>query len=262
MSSELKFDFSGRVAIITGAASGMGLLFCRCYAEAGGSVVMCDVNPDPLKTAVDEVNAIRTESAIGVPCDVRDYQQICRARDAAMRVFGRIDLVIPFAGGAEARVHGISGKIEFPDVPIEIYDWGIDVNLRGQLYLDHAVLGVMREQRSGLIIHVGSITGEEGSSYNIAYSATKSAAMNGLTRSVAQFGEPCGIRCCCVSPGPVLTRAAMSNMRTMLNRAAEPQEIVDLILFIASEKGEFVNGTNIMIDGGRAAIRRKDYGDK
>lgn len=262
MSGEMSFDFSGCVAIITGAASGMGLLFSKCYAEAGGCVVMSDVNPETLATAVNEVNALREGAAIGVPCDVRDYAQVCHVRDEAMRVYGRIDLVIPFAGGAETRVHGISARIEFPDVPIEIYDWGIDVNLRGQLYFDHAVLGVMRDQRSGLIVHIGSITGEEGCRHNIAYSATKSAAMNGLTRSVAQFGEPYGIRCCCVSPGPVLTRAAMSNMRTMLNRAADPQEIVDLILFLASDRGEFINGTNIMIDGGRASLIRKQYGDK
>jgi len=156
----------------------------------------------------------------------------------------------------------VDGKTEFPDVPIEVYDWGLDVNLRGQLYFDHAVLAQMREQKSGVIVHIGSITGEEGCSHNIAYSASKSAAMYGMTRSVAQYGAKYGIRCVCVSPGPVLTRAAMANMRTMLDRAAEPREIVDFILYVASEKGAFINGTNLMIDGGRAAMRRKQYGDK
>ena len=80
--------------------------------------------------------------------------------------------------------------------------------------------------------------------------------MYGLTKSVAQFGAKYGIRCVCVSPGPVLTREAMANMKTLLGRAAKPQEIIDLILFIASEKGQFINGDNIMIDGGRAAMGR------
>ena len=80
--------------------------------------------------------------------------------------------------------------------------------------------------------------------------------MYGLTKSIAQFGAPHNIRCVCVSPGPVLTRAAMANMKTLLGRAAEPQEIIDLILFIASEKGQFINGENIMIDGGRNAMGR------
>ena len=80
--------------------------------------------------------------------------------------------------------------------------------------------------------------------------------MYGLTKSVAQYGAPYGIRCVCVSPGPVLTRANMANMKTMLGRAAEHREINDLCLFIASEKGQFINGENIMIDGGRNAMRR------
>ena len=255
-------EFENKTLIATGAASGMGLLCCKKYVEQGGNAVLVDVNKDALDIAVAQVNEIRQNSAIGVVCDVRDYQQVCHVRDEAMRVFGSIDLMIPFAGGAETRVHRISARIEFPDVPIEVYDWGLDVNLRGQMYFDHAVLGVMREQRSGMIIHIGSITGLEGCRHNVAYSASKSAAMNGLTTAIAQFGEPYGIRCCCVSPGPVLTRDAMANMRTMENRAADPEEIVDFILYIASEKGMFINGTNIMIDGGRSAMKRKEYGDK
>ena len=80
--------------------------------------------------------------------------------------------------------------------------------------------------------------------------------MFGLTKSIAQFGAPHGIRCVCVSPGPVLTRAAMAEMKTLLGRAAEPQEIIDLCLYLASEKGQFINGENIMIDGGRNAMGR------
>ena len=80
--------------------------------------------------------------------------------------------------------------------------------------------------------------------------------MFGLTKSLAQFGSKYGIRCVCISPGPVLTRPEMANMKTLLNRAADPQEIIDLILFVASEKGQFINGENIMIDGGRNAMGR------
>ena len=240
----------------------MGLLFSKNFAALGGSIVMCDINPETLAVAVHEIHAIREGAAIGVPCDVRDYAQVTHARDEAMRVYGRIDVVIPFAGGAETRMLGISGSLEFPDIPIEVFDWSLDVNLRAQLYFDHAVLKQMREQKSGLIVHIGSITGEEGSANNVGYSTSKSAAMHGLTRSIAQYGEKYGIRCVCVSPGPVLTRAAMSKMRTLLGRAGETQEIIDLILFLASERGQFINGTNLMIDGGRNALPRKAYGDK
>ena len=81
--------------------------------------------------------------------------------------------------------------------------------------------------------------------------------MFGLTKSIAQFGSKYGIRCVCVSPGPVLTRAAMANMKTMAGRAADPQEIVDLILYLASEKGAFINGVTILADGGRNVMFNK-----
>ncbi len=80
--------------------------------------------------------------------------------------------------------------------------------------------------------------------------------MYGLTKSMAHYGGKYGVRCVCVSPGPVLTRAAMASMKTAIGRAGEPQEIVDLILFIASDKGTFINGANILIDGGRNALGR------
>ncbi len=244
------YHFSDKVIFLSGAASGMGLLTARRFVEMGGSAVMTDINKETLDAAVAEVNAIREGAAIGVVCDVRKYDEVCHARDEAMRVFGRIDVVVPFAGGAELRMLNIHGK-EIPDVPIEAYDWSIDVNLKGQLYFDHAVLGIMREQRSGVIVHIGSITGEEGGHNNIGYSTAKSAAMNGLTKSVAQFGAPYGIRCVCVAPGPVLTRPGMASMKTALGRAAEPDEIVDMILYVASEKGAFITGTTFLLDGGR-----------
>ena len=149
---------------------------------------------------------------------------------------------------------GVSG--EFPDIPIEVYDWGIDVNLKGQFYFDHAVMKQMREQKSGVIINIGSITGEEGCANNVAYSTSKSGVMNGLTKSLAMYGAKYGVRCCCVSPGPVLTRPGMAEMKTALGRAAEPQEMVDMVLYLASEKGAFITGVNFLLDGGRNVIAR------
>ena len=248
-------EFKGKTAISTGAASGMGLLFAQNWVALGGNVVMCDVNEKVLNEKVEEINSKNGGRAIGVICDVRDYSQVCNARDKAVEVFGSIDVMCNFAGGAETRMLRASG--EFPDVPIEVYDWGIDVNLKGQFYFDHAVMKQMREQKSGLIINIGSITGAEGCATNVAYSTSKSGAMGGLTKSLAQYGAKYGVRCVCVSPGPVLTRAAMANMPTLMGRAAEPQEIIDLVLFIASDKGQFINGENILIDGGRNAAGRR-----
>ena len=251
-------NFSNKTAISTGAASGMGLLFAQNWAELGGNVVMCDVNEPILQEKVAQINAQGMGRAIGLVCDVRDYAQVCAARDRAVAEFGSIDVMANFAGGTAVRVRGVDREKypEFPDVPIDVYDWGIDVNLKGPFYFAHAVLKQMREQKSGLIINIGSITGQEGDGYGMDYPTSKAGLMFGLTKSIAQFGAKYGIRCVCVSPGPVLTRANMANMQTLLGRAAEPQEIIDLCLFIASEKGQFINGENIMIDGGRNAMGR------
>jgi len=251
-------DFKNKVAISTGAASGMGLLFAENFASLGGNILMCDVNEVVLDERVNAINEKGNGRAVGVICDVRDYAQVCAARDKAVAEFGRIDIMANFAGGTAVRMCGVDRNEhpEFPDVPIEVYDWGIDVNLKGPFYFAHAVLKQMREQNSGLIINIGSITGAEGDGYGMDYPTSKAGLMYGLTKSIAQFGSRYGIRAVCVSPGPVLTRAAMANMKTLEGRAADPQEIIDLCLFIASDKGQFINGENIMIDGGRNAMQR------
>ena len=249
-------DFQGKTAIVTGSASGMGLLFAQNFAQRGGNVVLCDVNESVLNEKVMEINAKNQGKAIGVVCDVRDYQQVCVARDKAVETFGSIDVMANFAGGTARRMLNVGWEKEFPDVPIEVFDWGLDVNLKGPFYFAHAVLSQMRKQNGGLIINIGSITGAEGDGNAMDYPTAKAGLMYGLTKSIAQYGAKYGIRCVCVSPGPVLTRDAMANMKTLLGRAAEPQEIVDLCLFLASEKGQFINGENIMIDGGRNAMGR------
>lgn len=252
-------SFENQVAIATGTASGMGLLFAQNFAALGGRVAMCDVNEAVLAEKVAGINAKYPGSALGIVCDVRDYAQVTAARDKAVAAFGRIDILVNFAGGTALRMLGVDRTRypEFPDIPIEVYDWGLDVNLKGPFYFAHAVLKQMREQKSGLIVNIGSITGMEGDRSGMDYPTAKAGLMFGLTKSIAQFGAKYGIRCVCVSPGPVLTRAAMANMKTLLGRAADPQEIVDLILFIASDKGQFINGENIMIDGGRNAMQRE-----
>ena len=249
-------NFLGKTAISTGAASGMGLLFAQNFTELGGNVVMCDVNEKVLNEKVKEINEKGKGKAFGVICDVRDYKQVCNARDKAVEVFGSIDIMANFAGGTARRMLNVGWETDFPDVPIDVFDWGLDVNFKGPFYFAHAVLKQMREQKSGLIINIGSITGAEGDAQGMDYPVAKAGLMYGLTKSISENGAPLHIRCVCISPGPVLTRAAMANMKTPMGRAADPQEIIDLILFVASEKGQFINGENIMIDGGRNAAGR------
>lgn len=249
-------EFKGKTAIVTGAASGMALLFCKEFVNLGGNVVMADINGDILAEKAAEINAEYPSKATAAVCDVRNYDEVCAVRDLAVKAYGSIDVMVNLAGGAETRILRASG--EFPDIPIEVYDWGIDVNLKGQFYFGHAVMKQMREQRSGVIINIGSITGEEGCATNVAYSTSKSGAMNGLTKSLALYGSKYGVRCVCVSPGPVLTRPGMAAMKTALGRAAEPMELVNMILYAASEEGSFLDGINILMDGGRNIMRNKD----
>ena len=240
--------FEGKVAMITGAASGMGLLSAQKLAEEGAKVVLTDVNADAVAVAADAIRG-NGGDAIGIPVDVRDYGQVEAAATAALEKFGRIDLLLNCAGGAEGRM--LKCGLPFHEMPIEVIDWGLDVNLKGVVYCCRAVLGTMIQQKSGVIINLGSVTGIQGDGYGaVNYSAAKSGII-GLTKSIALCGAPHGVRCCCVSPGPVLTRPGMANMKTRLGRAAEPIEVVNLILYLCSDKAAFITGTNYLIDGGR-----------
>lgn len=250
-------SFQGKTAVITGASSGIGLLCAQCFAEQGANIVMLATNPTKLQSKVDTLTA-KGYHAIGIPTDVRNYAQVADAFQKAKEAFSTIDIVINSAGGSEIRICGVERGTPFQDVPIEVFDWGLDVNLKGPFYMGHAAMKYMAEQKSGVIINIGSITGAEASCGDVAYATAKSGVMNGLTKSLALVGAPYGIRCCCVSPGPVLTRDAMANMKTLLGRAAEPQEIVDLIMYLASDKAAFITGENILIDGGRFIMKNKE----
>ena len=252
-------EFKNKTVIITGASSGLGFLSSKCFAKEGANIVMIATDPEKLAAKVAEINTefSKEGKAVGFPIDVRSYEQISEACKKTIQIFGSIDVTVSCAGGSEYRIKQVKPGTEFFDVPIEVYDWGIDVNLKGQFYLAHSAMKYMARQKSGVIINIGSITGAEGSFTDVGYSTAKSGAMNGLTKSLALVGAPYGIRCCCVSPGPVLTRPTMAEMKTLIGRAAEPQEIVDLIMYLSSDKAAFITGVNYLIDGGRLVLKNK-----
>jgi len=239
--------FKDRVAIVTGAASGMGLLTAQKLAEEGAKAVLTDINKDAVTAAAEEI-CDKGGEATGVQVDVRCYDQVKASADLAVEKYGRVDILHNCAGGASSRV--FARPEPFHEMPIEVIDWGCDVNFKGPVYFCRAVLGQMIRQKSGVVINMGSIDGVTGSGC-LDYGASK-AGMIGLTKSLAICGAPHGVRACCVSPGPVLTRPAMAKMKTRLGRAAEPQEIVDLILYLCSDKAAFITGSNHIIDGGRS----------
>ena len=244
--------FAGKTAVITGAASGMGLCTSRTLAEAGANVVMCDINDVGVKKAADEINAWGKGKAYAVVADVRKFADAERSAAFAIEKTGRIDLLINYAGGNEARC--CSSFKPLYEQPLEVIDWGLDTNLKGTVYFSRACMPYMIKAKSGVIVTLGSVTGFEGDA-NSTYCVTKGG--NGrLALSLAKAGAPYGVRAFCVAPGPVLTRPAMAKMQTALGFASEPQEVVDFILYLASPKGRSVTGETYVIDAGRLALPR------
>jgi NAD(P)-dependent dehydrogenase (short-subunit alcohol dehydrogenase family) len=245
-----RIDFDGKTAIITGAASGMGELASREMAQRGAAVVLADINGERAETIAQEIRAAGGR-ALAVQTDVRKFDDIRNAVALAVSEFGSTDVTISFAGGEPARM--LNGTHDFAEQPVDLIDWGLQVNGRAPVYMARAVLPQMMKQRGGVIINIGSVTGMEATK-TIVYSTAKSALV-GLTRAVATYGAPYGIRCCCIAPGPVLTRPNMAKMETALGRAAEPEEIVRLVMFLASDKGAFITGTTYLADCGRMVRR-------
>ena len=243
--------FAGKVAVLTGAASGMGLVAAKRLAKAGAKVVMCDVNAETLER---EAAAIVADGGAAATCvaDVRRFADAERAAALAVERFGGIDILIPFAGGNEARCCGTKG-IPFHEQPVETIDWGIDVNLRGPVYFARACMPHMVTAGKGVICLIGSVMGIEADRIGAMYGAAKSGLFN-FVKSLALDGGPHGVRAVCVSPGPVLTRPGMATMLTALGRAAQPDELVDVILYLCSDAASFVTGTNILVDGGRMCL--------
>jgi len=248
--------FQNKTVFITGGGSGIGLLSAKCFAKEGANIALLDISQEALDAAVKEITEAGGK-AIGIKTDVTKYEEVVAAKDKTVAAFGSIDIVLPCAGGAECRM--LDDHSEWKDQDISVFEFGIDLNLKGAVYAAKAGLQQMAVQNSGVIIFLGSITGVEGSENNVAYAASKSALINGVTKSLAQYGAQYNVRVTYVAPGPVLTRASMAKMSTLMGRAAETQEIVDMIMYLASDKAAFVTGSGILIDGGRNVMPKKSY---
>ena len=253
ITSAIAATFSGKTAVITGAASGMGLCTSKTLAQEGCNVFMCDINEKGVKKAADEINALGKGKAYAVVADVRKFADAERSAAFAMEKTGRIDLLINYAGGNEARC--CKSFKPFYEQPVEVIDWGLDVNLKGAVYFSRACMPYMVKAKSGVIVCIGSVTGFEGDGCGSMYGTAKSGLHNFVV-GLAKAGSPYGVRAFCVSPGPVLTRPAMAKMTTSLGFASQPQEIVDYVLYMASPKGRSVTGTTHIIDAGRLALPR------
>lgn len=253
----MDFDFQGKTVVITGGASGIGYALGGSFSDCGANIVLVDVNKDALE---EKVSSIRENGkrVSGIVCDVRHYNEVTDCLKQVHEEYGRIDVMINCAGGTAKRI--LNHPEDLLETPIDVIDFGIDLNLKGPVYFGIEAMKYMKAQKSGVIVNFGSVTGEEGDKWGLDYAVAKSGVMGGLTKSLALYGADCGVRCCCVSPGPIMTRPKMAGMTTLLRHAGQPDDIVNMVLYLCSDYGKFITGTNYFVDGGRIICPDKTWG--
>ncbi|MEZ5209974.1 SDR family NAD(P)-dependent oxidoreductase [Gordonia sp. (in: high G+C Gram-positive bacteria)] len=245
-----KFRLDGKVALVTGASSGLGVGFAKALAEAGADVVLAARRTDRLAETADAVRALGRR-ALPVGCDVSDPAACTAAVEAAIAEFGKVDILVNNAGIASSVPATREDPAEFRQV--------IDVNLNGTFYMAQACARVMQPGSS--IVNLASILGITSVLMpQAAYSASK-AAVIGLTRDLAQQWTPRkGIRVNALAPGyfdsemtaefdeGVLERYVMP--RTLFGRLGGVGELDPALLFLASDASSYLTGVTLPIDGG------------
>ncbi len=246
-------DFSGKVALVTGAATGMGLATARAFAEAGAAVVLADFKEDAVKAAAEKL-AAAGHKALAVRCDVSDDAQVAAMVDRAVAAFGRLDAAFNNAG-VMARIAPTA------DSTREDWDRVIGVNLRGVWSCMKHELRQMERQGSGAIVNnasVGALTGNPGIG---SYIASKHGVV-GLTRTAALEYSKHGIRVNAVNPGLIDTQVARDVVNgdeqayaeiakhVPIGRAGRPEEIASAVLWLCSPGASYVVGHALTVDGG------------
>lgn len=242
--------FDGRVAIVTGAAQGMGRETAAELAAEGARVVLADIARGELEEAAE---ALAREGAecLAVTCDISRREEIDTLVAETLRAYGRVDILINNAGLL------LTGSIE--ETSDEIIDSTLAINVKGILYAIRAVTPVMKQQRYGKIVNVASITGKNGDNSTVfAYGASKGAVIS-LTRSAARQLGPYNINVNAIAPHAVMTKM-MSYWddekkrsiadRIPLKRLGTVEDMAHLMLFLASEESSFITGETININGG------------
>lgn len=250
------YDFTGQVALVTGAAKGMGLATARAFAKSGASVVLADIDGD---LAAKEAREIVDEAgiAIGIACDVSEEAQVSAMVDRAVAEYGRLDMAFNNAG------------IQVPpsdaaDEPLEHFERVTAVNQRGVWACMKHELRVMREQGSGAIVNCSSLGGLVGLPERAAYHGTKHAVI-GMTRSAGVEYAPRGIRINAVCPGTIDTPMVQDMLagqpdamaaimkEQSIGRLGRAEEVADAVLWLCSPGASFVIAVALPVDGGFTA---------
>jgi NAD(P)-dependent dehydrogenase (short-subunit alcohol dehydrogenase family) len=250
---------AGKVAIVTGAASGIGRATALRLAQEGASVVVADVNGPGAAAVAKEIEAAGG-AAIGQPADVSDEASVVAMIDAAVKRFGGLDVLHNNAAAVDPALMSRDGDVA--DLAIEVLDRTLAVNLRGPMLGCKHAIPRMLERGGGAIVNTSSASALVGDPVRTAYGISK-AGLDSLTRYVAtQYGKR-GIRCNSIAPGVVATPALAANVppemiaiyeRSHLTpRLGRPEDIAAVVAFLASDDAAFVTGQTLSVDGGLLA---------
>ena len=242
-------DLSGRVALVTGAARGIGAATAVALAEAGARVALVDRDATGLEATADAVGRAGSD-ALGIAADVTDAPAIERAVDTIVSEWGRLDVLVNNAG--------IVRDATLAKVTDEDWTATLDVNLRGAMVAARAAVRPMRAAGSGRILSASSVVARMGNYGQTAYAASK-AGIIGMTRAWARELGPSGITANAVAPGFIDTDMARGVpekvlaalvARTAARRVGRPEEVAAVYVFLASDLASFINGAVIGVDGG------------
>jgi 3-oxoacyl-[acyl-carrier protein] reductase len=241
---------NGQVALVTGAAGGIGRACAIAFARAGADLVISDLDEAMLAETQDAVSELG-QRAVVAPADVTDVAAVQRMVDTAVAEVGRIDILVNSAGILRPAV--------FDELTEMQWDTVMAVNLKGVFLCAQATLRVMSDRRSGVIVNIGSLAGQVGGVVAPADYAASKAGVICLTKSLAKFAAPCGVRVNCINPGVIDTAiigAYSPEQRegmianTALGRLGRPEEVASVAVFLASDRASFITGEAVQVNGG------------